>query len=154
MSGIFIENEYAADGEVDTWIVGVEPAENVAGDSPNTPQQNFRESEIETNVILNGSPNNLPTTSTPVDGQKSNPFDFAVARDLAVNASKIARDVGTAIGTLRREITAAPGAFSSAEKAAANNNKIQQWWLYSSPTDKLTVGIGLVGLVYLFVTHK
>lgn len=57
-----------------------------------------------------------------------------------------ARDLGTAVGTVKRDVKRAGAEYRKAEDAAENGNKLQQWWKYSSDTDKLVVGLAFVGV--------
>ena len=88
----------------------------------------------------------VPTMSTP--GQSGSPSLMQILGSLGTYA----RDVGTAVGSVRRDITGAGRAYNTAYNQAANptpQNKLAQWWAYSSMTDKLTVGIGIAGLYYI-----
>ncbi len=62
-----------------------------------------------------------------------------------------ARDVGTAAGTIKRDFEQAGTNYKTAYNAAAQGNSLQQWWLYASTTDKIMVGLGIAGIVALFL---
>ena len=88
----------------------------------------------------------MPVMSTP--GQSGNPSLMQILGSLGTYA----RDIGTAVGSVKRDINGVGRAYNTAYNQAANptpQNKLSQWWAYSSMTDKLTVGIGIAGRYYI-----
>ena len=65
-----------------------------------------------------------------------------------------ARDLGTAVGSVKNAANTAKGQYNTAQQNAASGNKLGQWWQYSSTTDKIMVGIGVAGLVLVLRGHK
>ncbi len=58
-----------------------------------------------------------------------------------------ARDLGTAVGTIQQQINAAGPAYTQARTNAATGNKLGTWWQYASTTDKLMVGLAVIGII-------
>lgn len=88
----------------------------------------------------------VPTMSTT--GQSGSPS----LQQILGSLGGMARDLGTAVGTVGRDIRGIGPAYRGAYNNATNpspQNRLSQWWTYSSTTDKLTVGIGLAGLYFL-----
>lgn len=63
------------------------------------------------------------------------------------SAPTVARDVGTAIGDTQRQLGSLGKIFSGARSNAASGNGLGTWWAYASTTDKLMVGLAVVGIV-------
>lgn len=57
-----------------------------------------------------------------------------------------ARDLGTAVGTIQRDLKGAQGEYTKARTNASTGNAAGQWWAYASPMDKAMLGIAAVGL--------
>ena len=96
-------------------------------------------------VLVLGDSNTPPVYSdTP---QTSIGSVFGGLHNILGAIGTTARDVGSAVGSVRRSVREAKGQYSTAEKNAESSNKVGQWWQYSSTTDKLMIGIGVLGLV-------
>ena len=57
-----------------------------------------------------------------------------------------ARNLGTAVGTAKRDIKGAGAQYRAGEKAAERQSKVQQWWMYSTTNDKLVIGLAIAGI--------
>ncbi len=64
----------------------------------------------------------------------------------AIDIGQTARDLGTAIGTIKRQIGTADDEFKTARDNAASGNKLGTWWQYASTTDKIMVGLAALGV--------
>lgn len=62
-----------------------------------------------------------------------------------------ARDLGTAVGTIERDIKGAGTEYQTARNNAKTGNKLGQWWDYAPTTDKVMVGLAAAGLVLVVV---
>jgi len=117
---------------------------------------NYTASEI----ALEGIANSPAVVSTDMQSSAGSIFNTAnglmgAIGNIANNVTLLARNVGTAVGTVKRTASQAETEYRVAEANAASGNKLQQWMQYSSTTDKLTVGIGVVGLLWLlFAPNK
>ena len=58
-----------------------------------------------------------------------------------------ARDLGTAVGKIQRDMRTASENYRQARDAAASGNSLSLWWQYASTTDKLMVGLAVVGII-------
>jgi hypothetical protein len=66
------------------------------------------------------------------------------------NAATFARDIGTAVGTAKASVKQTRQAYKDAEYGAqvpSVENKLRQWWLYSSTNDKLIAALGAAAVV-------
>lgn len=66
------------------------------------------------------------------------------------NIAQLGTDVGTAVGTIQRQAAQAKANYNAAQGAAASGNSLSTWWLYASTTDKLMVGLAIVGIIVAF----
>lgn len=135
MAGFFDETDMSVDYTTND-SVGVE--------------RNFGQLDnAQSETTLNGTQNTPPLVSTTMQTDTPGNSPFTGIQKLLGSIGPIARDFGTAVGTIKRQINGAPIEYQKAENAAATGDKASQWWQYSSTTDKLTVGIGLAGLFLL-----
>ena len=96
-------------------------------------------------TTLQGDGNSLPVQiDTDVPRQTS-------VTQLLGSSGTLARDVGTAFGTLRRQVSTAGSDFRSASGNASRGNSLGTWWQYASTTDKLVVGLAAVTVVLMMV---
>jgi len=89
--------------------------------------------------------------STPKDGP------FTGLSKLLGSIGTTARDVGTAVGTVKREVRGAEGQYRAAENAAENPRpagRAMQWWSYASPTDKMMLMLAAAGVAIAFYQMK
>lgn len=90
--------------------------------------------------IMQGDGNSLPVQSDTGAEVASTPLQ------LLGSIGKTARDVGTAVGTLQRDLKGASGQYEQARSSAASGNSLGTWWQYASTTDKLMVGLAVVAI--------
>jgi len=96
-------------------------------------------------VLVTGDANTPPTISdTPVTSVGS---VFSGIHNLLGGIATIARDTGTIVGETRRIRDTAATQYQSANNAAYTGNKGATWWQYASTTDKVMIGIGVLGLL-------
>ncbi len=57
-----------------------------------------------------------------------------------------ARELGTAVGTVQRQIQGSGAEFTAARRQAVSGDKMGQWWAYASTTDKVLIGLAAVGV--------
>lgn len=62
------------------------------------------------------------------------------------NISQYARDLGTAVGQVQRDIKGADDAFKGARDAQLSGNNLSTWWQYTSTTDKVMIGLAALGV--------
>lgn len=62
------------------------------------------------------------------------------------NAPKIGTALGTAVGTAEHNVQQGITNFNGASSTAASGNSLGTWWTYASTTDKLMVGLAVVGI--------
>ena len=103
--------------------------------------------------VQNGSPNQLNLVSTQM--QTSGPGNGAITTlsNLLGNVRGIAAQIGGAVGSIRNAGNEAKTGYQVGLNAGSRptaSNKLQYWLATASTTDKLTVGIGILGLVLLF----
>lgn len=67
------------------------------------------------------------------------------------SVGQTARDIGTAVGTIERDIKGASQEYQTARNNAKSGNKLGQWWDYAPTTDKVMVGLAAAGLVLVVV---
>ena len=91
--------------------------------------------------ILSGDGN-----SPPVQSDDSGQIASTALQKLG-SIGDTARDLGTAIGTFRRNISGAGAQYRAAQDAAYNGNSLSTWWQYASTTDKLMVGLAVVAIL-------
>lgn len=60
-----------------------------------------------------------------------------------------ARDLGTAVGTVQRDLKAAQGEYTTARTNAKAGDGLAQWWQFASPMDKAMLGIAAAGLALM-----
>ena len=75
------------------------------------------------------------------------PSSSASLVQLLGSAPTIARDVGAAVGTAQRDLAGIGPAFNQARNSTSSGNSLATWWQYASTTDKLMVGLAIVGIV-------
>jgi Sec-independent protein translocase protein TatA len=114
---------------------------------------NYTESEIALEGIAN-SPAVISDNRQTTNGSAFNTANSLMGAvvGFANNVTMLARNAGTAVGTVKRTITTAEQEYKTAERNAETGNKLQQWVQYSSTQDKLTVVIGLAGLAFLLLS--
>ena len=115
----------------------------------------FSLSDVQASDVLvegDGSPNTLPVYSDTPQSSMDSPYSgysniMGTVGDTIQNLPAIARSAGTAIGTAQYKIQQAQRQFSGARNAAANNNGIATWWAYASTTDKMMIGLAVIGII-------
>lgn len=85
---------------------------------------------------------NSPGVVSDTSGQTS-----SSPLQLLGSVGSTARDLGTAVGTLQRDLKNAGKNFSNARNAAANGNSLSTWWQYASTTDKMMVGLAALAIL-------
>lgn len=65
-----------------------------------------------------------------------------------------AKNAGTLVGTVQKDIKDAGTNFNSAKTAAASGNSISTFWLYATPTEKMMIVLAAAGLVLVLMEHK
>jgi hypothetical protein len=99
-----------------------------------------------------GSPNVYPTVSTspsvPDDGGYSGTLQNILGSvgDVINNLPQTAKNLGTAVGSVKHTIDVSKTNYKHAETAAASGNNLGTWWQYASTTDKLMIGLAVVGI--------
>lgn len=71
---------------------------------------------------------------------------------LVQNAATIGRDIGTMVGTAQKNVNTGVANYQTAKNAASTTSPtggLQQWWLYSSTTDKLAIGLAAIGVLLI-----
>lgn len=89
--------------------------------------------------------------SSPKDGP------FTGFSKLMGSIGTTARDLGTAVGTVKRESRGAVGQYKSAENAAENprsSGRAMQWWSYATPSDKAMLILAAAGVAIAFYQMK
>lgn len=104
---------------------------------------------FESDTLILGTPNDPPVIS---DLPQSNGDWWSGIKNVLGSVGTIARDVGTAVGNAERARTAASQQYQTARTNARNDNKIMQWWQYSSTQDKVMAGLALVGVAVAIYT--
>lgn len=97
-------------------------------------------------VSSSGDNNSLPLLSdvtTPTSTSNSWLQQFGSA---LTNLPKTAAQLGTVVGTAKADIAAAKSNYNLAQSSAASNNALGVWWANASMTDKLMVGLAVVGI--------
>ena len=89
--------------------------------------------------------NYLPTLSTPMQSSAITDYGSSIVQ-LHGSASQTARDVGTAVGTIRRELKGIPQSYERAASNAYTGNKVGTFWQYASPTDKAMIILAIVAI--------
>lgn len=100
-------------------------------------------------ILQNGTRNSPALVSDRMQSSGAADSPFSGITRLLGSIGTAARDIGTAVGTVQRSVSGAPADYDRARLAAKNDNKLSQWWQYASTTDKITVGIGVLGLFFL-----
>lgn len=97
---------------------------------------------------VTGGANNLPTVSDEPQGGWYNDTLFLLG-----SVGRTARDLGTAVGTARRDIDAAvaavegaPAQYQTAQRNAHTGNRLGQWFQYATPTDKVMALLAIAGI--------
>lgn len=111
---------------------------------------------INPDVYMAGDSISPPLVSMPTQNAQDGPFT-GVKNLLGSfgSVAQTARDLGTAVGTVERDLKGARGEFSTARENARTGNKLAQWWDYAPMTDKVMVGIGVAGLaLVIYQTFK
>lgn len=96
-------------------------------------------------VSLEGDGNSPPVVS-----------DVTPQRDSSIlqllgSIGQQARDLGTALGTAKHDISNAKANYNAAYNNAAAGNSLGTWWMYASTTDKLMVGLGVAGILVVLL---
>lgn len=84
--------------------------------------------------------------SPPVVSDNTNQAAPSILQLLG-GAANTARDVGTAVGTIQRQIQGVGPAYQAGYNASSTGNSLSTWWQYASTTDKLMVGLAVVGII-------
>lgn len=69
----------------------------------------------------------------------------------AISDPNLARNLGSAVGSIEKQIQGFSGQFNAAKNATATGNSLSTWWMYASTTDKLMVGLAVLGIVVVLV---
>lgn len=95
----------------------------------------------------------LPTISdSPSSSRDSGSLSSSVSNILGSIGTTLqqlpatARSLGTAVGTAKHDLHQAQANYTAAEHAASTGNGLSTWWQYASTTDKLMVGLAVVGI--------
>lgn len=123
--------------------------DNTFDDGPTEPGYDF-----ESTVLVEGDSQTFPTITDP--GQRASGGAFTGLANLLGSIGTTARNVGTAVGSVQRDVRLAPQQYEAARQQAASGNRVGQWWNYSTGADKMTILIGLagLGLVVYYNTRK
>lgn len=114
---------------------------------------------VSSDAVLTGDANTPPVISTAPATASAGVFNTVQSLLGAIGTvGQTAQNLGTAVGTAQKQISTAgkqlSGAttqYTQARTAAATGNKFEQWWLYSSTSDKLMVGLAAVGVVVAII---
>jgi hypothetical protein len=95
--------------------------------------------------VLQGDGNSPPLVS-----------DTTMQRDSSLlqilgSIGSTARDLGTAVGTVKRDFEGAKDAYGQAYRNASTGNSLGTWWQYASTTDKLMVGLAVAGILVVLL---
>ena len=66
---------------------------------------------------------------------------------LISNAPKIGTSLGTALGTAENNIKTGISNFTGSSTAAASGNSLSVWWANAATTDKVMIGLAVVGII-------
>jgi hypothetical protein len=102
-------------------------------------------------VLVRGSANSLPTVSDMPETSQASPFSGLTK--LLGSIGTTARDLGTAVGTARRDIAGAGQQYRTAQANAYKGNSAGQWWQYSTTMDKVMVGLAVLVVVVVIAKH-
>lgn len=100
-----------------------------------------------------GGDNNSPPLQTDLTYQSAS---STLQKLGSIDYSKLATSVGTAVGTIEKEIKQIGPNYNAAQQAASSTNPLSglaTWWQYASTTDKLMVGLAVLGIV-VALNHK
>lgn len=105
--------------------------------------------------VYNYSDNTLPV-SEPQFSPWTNNFGSVKSgindfRQVVGSVSGIARDIGTAVGEIRRAVTDTPKEYTRAVKNAERGNSLGQFWQYATPTDKMMISLAGLAVVVVLV---
>lgn len=98
-------------------------------------------------IGLSGDNNSPPLQSDPGKAQT------ATILQLLGSAPQLARDVGTAVGTVRRQVEAVGPAYNNAQIAAYHGGSLATWWQYETTANKAMILIGIAGIVVVLLTQ-
>lgn len=98
-------------------------------------------------ATLLGDGNDLPV-QTDVQPPVSDSWNL---KDLLGSIGTTAKNLGTAVGTIRKDVKDAKGNYTKAQAAAYSGNSLGTWWQYASTTDKLMVGLGVAGILVVLL---
>ena len=114
------------------------------------------EGSLVADAILTGAPNDLPVISSNQQTSVDSPFTtFRQLLGSIGSVAQSARDVGTAVGTVQRDIDNAGKTYNNARVNARTGNSAAQWWNYSNPTDKMMIVLAALGVaVAIYVAAK
>ena len=146
--GLFFEESWEPDFAASDVLTA--PAQDIAMQAA---QETFRSSELAAEANINGTQNSLPVISDSRQSSLDTPFSglknlMGSVGSVVKDITGTARNLGTAVGSIQRDLTGAPNEFERSRKAA-ESGKLGTWLNRASTTDKLTVGIGIVGIILL-----
>jgi hypothetical protein len=98
-------------------------------------------------IEMSGDNNSPPIVSDP---GKAN---VASVLQLLGSAPQVARDVGTAVGTVRRQVEGIGPAYTNAQNAAYQGNSLSTWWQYETTANKAMILIGIAGIAVVLMTQ-
>ncbi len=62
-----------------------------------------------------------------------------------------ASELGTAAGTIQRQVSTFGSQFNKAKATAASGNSIGTFWQYATPTDKIVIVLAAVGVLIALI---
>lgn len=103
-------------------------------------------------IMGDGTVNYVPLTSDKPQSSAGSPYsgigNFLGSIGTTVqNLPAIAQSAGTLVGTAQHNIAQAGTNYTNAQQAAASGNQLSTWWQYASTTDKLMIGLAVVGIL-------
>src|SRR5262245_54619052 len=103
----------------------------------------------DSDVLITGSPNQPPVISDTPETSVSSVLSSV--KGILGSIGTTARDIGTAVGTARRDISLAGQQYRTAQQQAYSGNSLGQWWNYSTTQDKLVIGLAVVGILVVLL---
>jgi len=94
--------------------------------------------------ILQGDGNSPPVQSDTMPQGGRSILD--TLGGMVGNISQYARDLGTAVGQVQRDVKGADDAFKGARDAQLHGSNLSTWWQYTSTTDKVMIGLAALGV--------
>lgn len=113
-----------------------------------SPAETARLDRLDDAAELGGDGNSLPVQSDTT--YQANPNPLQILGSIGTTA----RDLGTAIGSIKHDISTAGAQYKAGYNATSQGNSLQTWWLYASMTDKLMVGLGVAAIVAMFLVKE